>query len=150
MKRQSHSIHRNVASSRIKIVIIIATLILAIVGFLLLSRAPTANPMHGHLGRCMANVKQLGLSIAMFADDHNGSLPEKLEDIAQYRGSDRILICPLAKDQTHTSYALTGLTNVWGVSTNTIILLEVEASHNGKRVVLFDDGRVELKADSDI
>ena len=150
MKRQSHSEQGNVASSRIKVVIVIGTLILSVVGFVLLLRAPTNNPEYGRLGQCMSNVRQLGLAIAMFAQEHNGSLPEKLEDISQYHSSDKILFCPSAKDTTHFSYVLTGATNVWGVSTNIIILLEVERNHYGRRHVLFDDGHVELRSDSDI
>ena len=150
MSEQVPPAPKSATPSRMKIVVAAAALALGVVGFLMLPRAPTSNPMHWYLGRCMANVKQLGVAIAMFADDHNGSLPEKIEDISQYRGSYTKLICPSAKDQIHCSYALTGATNVWGASTNTIILLEVEANHYGKRVVLFDDGRVELRAASDL
>ena len=117
---------------------------------IVLMRAPTTNPEFGRRAQCISNLKALGIAIAGFAQEHDGKLPEKLEDMSEYYGSDRILFCPSAKDKTHYSYVLTGATNVWGVSSNTIILIEIDPNHYGRRHVLFDDGRVELKASSEL
>jgi hypothetical protein len=135
---------------RIRIVIGIAMLILGVVGILVLLRAPTSNPEDGRLALCMAHERQIGLAIAMFAKGNDGRLPQTLEELAPYHSSNNLLFCPAAKDRTHYSYVLTGATNVWGVSSNIIILIEFEANHHGKRVVLFDDGHVDLKADSEL
>ncbi|MGD0060603.1 MAG: hypothetical protein ABSD58_14395 [Verrucomicrobiia bacterium] len=137
-------------SSRVKSAIGIAILILSVVGILVLLQAPISNPVDGRLALCMAHERQLGLAIAMFAEDHGGTLPGTLEDLAPYHGSTNVLFCPSAKDRIQYSYVLTGATNVWGAGTNTIILLEFEANHRGKRVVLFDDGHVDLKVDSEL
>jgi hypothetical protein len=139
-----------VATSRIKIVIVIAVFILGVVGLLLLLRAPTVNPEDRRLAQCLSHERQIGLAIAMFASENNGRLPETLEDLVPYHSSNRIFFCPSATDQTRYSYVLTGATNVWRANTNTIILVEFAPNHSGRRHVLFDDGRVELKADSDL
>jgi hypothetical protein len=150
MKRQFHAEHGNVASSRIKIVIAIATVVIGIIGFQVLSRSLTESRDYARTLNCASNVRALGIAIAEFAHEHNGKLPEKLEDIFPQGSFNKILFCPSAKDKSHFSYVLTGGTNVWGVSTNIIILLEVERNHYGRRHVLFDDGHVELRADSNL
>ena len=99
---------------------------------------------------CASNLRAIGVAIVGFAYDHDGQLPEKLEGISQYDASDKILFCPSAKDKARYSYELTGATNLWGVSSNTIILIEIEPNHYGRRHVLFDDGHVELKAASEL
>ena len=125
-------------------------IIMGVIGFLLFVRRATQSRDYAHVLICASNVKALGRAIAEFAREHNGKHPEKLEDISPYGGSNKTFVCPSANDKSHFSYVLTGATNVWGVSTNTIILLEVEPNHYGRRHVLFDDGRVELKADSNL
>jgi prepilin-type processing-associated H-X9-DG protein len=129
-------------------VIVVATVIIGIIGFQVLSRSLAQSRDYAHVLICASNVKALGIAIAAFAHDHDGKLPEKLGDLSQYHTSDKIFFCPSAKDQIHYSYALTGATNVWGVSTNIIILQEDESNHYGRRHVLFADGHVELWADS--
>lgn len=98
---------------------------------------------------CQQNVRLISEAIDMYAQEHAGNIPQRLEDLRVYLPNlDKLLICQSAKDQTHYSYTLTGLTNVWGVSSRIVILREIEPNHQGKRVLLFDDGHVELKADS--
>jgi hypothetical protein len=97
---------------------------------------------------CLSNVKTIGLACAMYADSHDGRLPRSFEDLTNVIKSDKVFVCPSAKDQTHYSYAFTGATNVWGVSANTVVLLEIEANHQGKRALLFDDGHAEMKSDA--
>ncbi|HVM62306.1 MAG TPA: hypothetical protein VMV72_15715 [Verrucomicrobiae bacterium] len=136
----------NKGSAHAKVAIVIGVLVLGALALLLLLRAPTANRDYARTLICASNLKAIGIAIAGFARDHNGRLPEKLEDVSHYYTSEKMLFCPSAKDQIHYSYVLTGATNVWGVSSNTIIVIEVEPSHYGKRHVLYDDGRVELVA----
>ena len=62
------------ASSRIKVVIVIATLVIAIISFLFLLRAPTESRDYGHTLQCTSNVRALGLAIALFAQAHNSLL----------------------------------------------------------------------------
>ena len=97
---------------------------------------------------CLSNVHGIGFVCAMYAESHDGRLPRNFDDLTNELSSTKILICPSAKDQTHYSYAFTGLTNVWGVSSNVIILSEIRPNHHGRRVLLYDDGHVELKRET--
>lgn len=147
--RQAHFNRGITASTRVKVVIVIAVLVIGVISFLMLSQESTQGRDYARTLICASNARALGVAIALFTQEHNGSLPEKLEDISPYCATNRILFCPSAKDQTNYSYVLTGATNVWG-ATNTIILLEFEPNHNGRRHVLFDDGRVALKKASEL
>jgi prepilin-type processing-associated H-X9-DG protein len=60
----------------------------------------------------MSNLKQLGLSVIMYADDHQGTLPENFEQAKQYYRDSKILESPLKpKDFAGPSYIY-----VWGHS----------------------------------
>jgi len=97
---------------------------------------------------CIMNVKQIGLSCALYADEHSGTLPRKLDDLKPYTPSTKPFICPQARDNTGYSYAFVGVTNKWQADPNLIILREIEANHRGRRAVLFDDGHAEMKSDT--
>lgn len=97
---------------------------------------------------CISNAKQIGIACAEYADSHNGNLPHKLDDLSLYLSTTNVFICRLATDTTRYSYEFTGFTNKWGEAPNVVILREIEPNHHGKRVVLFDDGHVELRAAS--
>lgn len=141
-------------------------LLLILITAVLLFRASTAeNRNYAHMLVCAGNLKAIGAAIAEFAKEHDGKLPETLDDLSHYYGSARkhegqpetdrnsnrrfspTLFCPSLKDKAHYSYMLTGATNVWGI-TNVVIVVEIESSHYGKRFVLFDDGEVKLSAPS--
>jgi hypothetical protein len=94
---------------------------------------------------CASNVKQIALACALYAEKHDGKLPHNLEDLQSVIQPAKVFMCRSAKDQNHYSYAFTGATNRWGVSSSIVILQEIEANHYGGRFVLYDDGRVELK-----
>jgi prepilin-type processing-associated H-X9-DG protein len=93
---------------------------------------------------CFSNVRRIGLACQMYADDYSGSLPQSIDLLTNYVDSSKPFICPSAKDRTHFSYELTGVTQKWG-GTNDVVLLEVEPRHRGRRTVLYGDGRVELQ-----
>jgi hypothetical protein len=115
-------------------------LVIAVLAF----RSSTEGRDYVHVLVCASNVKALGAAIGRFAEEHDGKLPEKLEDLSHYYSSEKILFCPSRKAQTRYSYMLTGATVTWRI-TNVVILVEIEPNHYGKRHVLFDDGRVELQ-----
>lgn len=77
----------------------------------------------------------------MYASSHNGKLPRRLDDL----NSTESFICPAAKDRTRYSYAFTEATDIWGVSSNIVILREIEPNHHGARVVLYEDGHFALE-----
>jgi hypothetical protein len=97
---------------------------------------------------CVNNVKQIGLGCAMYADEHNGTLPRKIDDLKPYITSTNIFVCPQARDMSRYSYAFVGVTNKWEEDPNLVILREIEPNHHGKRTVLFDDGHVEVRPDT--
>jgi prepilin-type processing-associated H-X9-DG protein len=99
---------------------------------------------------CVGNVHQIGLACLTYAEQHDGNLPRKFDDLKLYVTSTKIFICPQAADTNRYSYEFIGLTNKWNGNADLIILREIEPRHGGKRTFLFDDGHVELKADSDI
>jgi prepilin-type processing-associated H-X9-DG protein len=43
----------------------------------------------------MSNLKHLGLAVLMYADDHDGKLPDNLDQAKQYYGNSKILESPL-------------------------------------------------------
>jgi prepilin-type processing-associated H-X9-DG protein len=53
----------------------------------------------------MTNLKQLGLAVIMYADDHDGKLPDSFEQIEEYHKAPELLVSPLKpKDFTGPSY----------------------------------------------
>ncbi|MBN2594443.1 MAG: hypothetical protein JXA81_13125 [Sedimentisphaerales bacterium] len=53
----------------------------------------------------MSNLKQLGLAVIMYADDHDGKLPDSLEQAKQHYGNSKVLESPLKpKDFAGPSY----------------------------------------------
>jgi hypothetical protein len=119
---------------------------LLFIGYLYLHPLDAAGPKVRE-GQCLSNVKAIGLGCAMYADSHDGRLPRSFDDLKHLITSDKVFICPSAKDQIHYSYAFTGATNIWYASPDIVILREIEPNHYGNRVVLFDDGHAELRSD---
>jgi len=95
---------------------------------------------------CISHVKQIGIACEMYADDYSKSLPQDLNQLTKYLGNTKNnFFCPSAKDRIHYSYEFTGATNKWQDDPNIVILREIERNHRGRRVVLYDDGHVELQ-----
>ena len=75
----------------------------------------------------MAHLKQLGLALHMYADDHDGTLPDKLEQAESYYGNARMLESPRKpKSFTGPSYIY-----VPGYSAN--------AESSSKRVIIYEN-----------
>ncbi len=96
------------------------------------------------------NVHEVGLACAMYAEQHDGSLPHRLDELRPYVTSTKIFFCPLAADTNRYSYEFVGLTNKWGEKPDLIVLREIEPRHGGRRTFLYDDGHAELRAASDL
>jgi hypothetical protein len=94
---------------------------------------------------CFAHVKAISLACGLYADIYNGKLPQKLDALSDFVSTTSIFYCPLAKNRTVYAYEFTGVTNKWHEDPQVVILREIEPSHNGRRTLLFDDGRVELR-----
>lgn len=111
---------------------------------------------------CMSQMRQLGMGIMMYANDHKGQLPPDLGALLPYLGGNAlIMICPDAQNNLtpapadpkerakwvdgHSSYEyllpnikMTSIQN----SATQIMVREKSAVHDGKMNVLFADGHV--------
>lgn len=97
VKRQSRYRQPNAASSQIRIVIIVMAVVISIVAFLAFLRSLTQNRDYARTLICASNVRALGVAIAEFAHEHNGELPEKLEDIFPQGSFNKIFFAPQQK-----------------------------------------------------
>ena len=131
-------------SSRSKIALTILVLVVGVVGCLMLLQPSAQNREYARTLVCASNLKALGRAIAVYAQEHDGRIPNSFDEMSNYLASASLLICPSTKDRTHWSYEFTGGTNVWGVSSNIVVLRETEPKHYSRRHVLFDDGSVLL------
>jgi hypothetical protein len=56
---------------------------------------------------CMSNLKQIGLAITMYANEHDEKIPGKFDDLRPYSVAlDKLLICPSAEDTRRPSYQI--------------------------------------------
>lgn len=115
---------------------------------------------------CISNMKQLGLSMIMYATDHNNVLPscgKWCDEVKPYHGqsADKVMRCPVAKNATCT-YAMNKnintLANIKSPATMVLLFeskagcnqgggteLVSTANHGGKGFnVVFCDGHVEF------
>ncbi len=125
-------------------------LVLVILGLAYILLLPWREPSWMERARavcCLNDVKTISLACAMYAKDNGGRLPRTLDDLKPYTKSTKPFVCLSAKDQTHYSYAFTGANNLWQSNPDVIILREIEASHRGKRTLLYNDGHVEQRKD---
>jgi prepilin-type processing-associated H-X9-DG protein len=93
---------------------------------------------------CRCNLRQIGLAIGQYYEDHTNAMPRTLADLKPYTGgSERIFICPDAKDNTGPSYRL--LSDVeWQSEKLEPIVVEVPGNrHRDGGNVLYNDGHVD-------
>jgi hypothetical protein len=119
--------------------------------------------------RCMANLKQLGLAFAMYADDNHNQLPPPSrwnQAVFKYCGTWKVYKCPSA-GSGNTSYALNRLLRHYDtdkMSSERVFLFDSvsgenlcggpelfppEPRHNGTNIVLFADQHVRAIEPSD-
>jgi hypothetical protein len=96
---------------------------------------------------CMSNMKQIGLGIAQYCDDHNQQMPRTFDDILPYVGNSRkILICPEAADQSTPSYYMVAGV-VWQDTNITVLVTEPDGNHGGRgHNALYNDGSVQWRS----
>jgi prepilin-type processing-associated H-X9-DG protein len=88
---------------------------------------------------CMNNLKQLGLAIAIYANDHKDALPGSLEVLAgRYVTDQAILKCPVSG----TPYVYVGKGLKLDAKPTSIIAYDDTPVHSGSRHALFVDGHV--------
>ena len=96
---------------------------------------------------CINNVKGIALACAMYANEHDKTLPRRFNDLEPYTKSTKPFFCPSAKDSTSYSYEFTGVTYKFQEDMDIVILREIEPNHRGRRVLLYNDGHVQSKRD---
>jgi hypothetical protein len=75
---------------------------------------------------CANNERMIMLAMSMYADEHNGDCPRKLDDLRKYITADRVFHCPSAPNTSETSYVI-----FCGTNADDIIVRENPADHNG-------------------
>ncbi len=107
--------------------------------------------------KCMSNLRQIGIAIQMYENDH-GVCPGSLAELTHYLGpSMRVFVCPASHDTTatgpttqaavaslttggHLSYVYVGAGLAKAaVKPNTVLAYESVGNHNGKSNVLYGD-----------
>jgi hypothetical protein len=93
----------------------------------------------------MSNLKQLGLAVIMYADDHQGKLPDNFEQAKQYYKDSKILESPLKpKDFAGPSYIYVSGQSMGEKSPATqIVAYENPEYCKDTIITLFLDGHVE-------
>lgn len=74
---------------------------------------------------CLSQIRQLQLGVQMYADDHEGLLPPRdyqagavwTDRLESYYGSRAILICPIDRMETNSSYLLNGFVDYFAMET---------------------------------
>jgi prepilin-type processing-associated H-X9-DG protein len=110
---------------------------------------------------CASNLRQIGQAIFLYAKDHNGLCPAKLEDLIAATDLDPVVfVCPYTHDRPadpkkplapqfaqpgHCSYRyLTSGVRLADLSADTPMATEDPANHDNEGAnVLFGDGHVE-------
>ncbi|MBN4074034.1 DUF4190 domain-containing protein [bacterium AH-315-E10] len=60
---------------------------------------------------CAGNIKQIGIAIALYSNDHEGNAPESLADITEYLPPGIVFICPSAQKHNQTPATKEDLAN---------------------------------------
>lgn len=95
-----------------------------------------------HEANCAAHLRQIGLGCHMYADEHNGKFPERLEVLRDdYLKDAQTLHCPAAAGRADSvSYGY--LKGVAKTDDGKILAFDAEGNHPGGRHVLYCDGQV--------
>jgi prepilin-type processing-associated H-X9-DG protein len=95
---------------------------------------------------CRSNLKQIGLALAMYANDYQGQFPPKLQDLFPDYVTDKDLFeCPQAPGVEGYVY-VTGLSFESGPTG--IAAFDRKGNHEDGRNVLFVDGHVEFMSEA--
>jgi hypothetical protein len=102
------------------------------------------------LAQCWDNMKQISLAIGLYADAHDGNIPQTFDDLHPYATNlDKLLICPSAKDTSHPSYQIVlggGKWERYGNTPDAIVVTESQSDHRFGYHVLLDDGHVQFRS----
>ncbi|MGA2139262.1 MAG: DUF4190 domain-containing protein [Verrucomicrobiia bacterium] len=127
------------------------TLIPVIIMAALLLPALNSAREHARRAQCMSNMKAFGFAIAMYADEHDGKIPRNFDEARKFYVSDKILICPSAKDTNTPSYQILLGGKKWGSpeTADVIVMTESLSNHRLGRNALYGDGHVNFVTERD-
>jgi prepilin-type processing-associated H-X9-DG protein len=92
---------------------------------------------------CMSNLKQIGLALTIYANDHDRLFPPTLDALMPYYLTDETLLrCPSRLRGKQGYLYVPGLTS--SSSPGTIVAFDKLGNHGGVRHVLFVDSHVML------
>jgi prepilin-type processing-associated H-X9-DG protein len=114
----------------------------------------------GNQMKCSANLKQIGLAIQLYANEHRGRYPDSLGDVMRTQDIDRTaFVCPATShtiqpgsneavaieiDAGEGSYAYVGKGMKTPVGAKTVVAYEPLSNHGAGSNVLFGDGSVQF------
>lgn len=119
------------------------------------NRRETANRV-----KCAANMRTIGQAILLYAKDHEGHYPDRLEDLFKFDIISETFICPSSDDESapgstpaewaanlskpnHLSYIYIGRGLTHSTPVDRPVLYERDANHNNDGMnILFVDGHV--------
>jgi prepilin-type processing-associated H-X9-DG protein len=107
---------------------------------------------------CANNLRQIGMAIAAYEMNHNGELPNTLEELVPlYIDDARVFQCPSAKDRPlapgekfRIDYDYLGHLPPGVAKPNTIIAYDKPGNHAGRRNCLYYDGHVGRVLEADL
>ena len=97
----------------------------------------------------MSHLKQLGLGLVMYVQDHRNFLPPLTdaaavrEAIKAYINNDAVFVHPQSKEPYRPNPSLSGKSLAGLDVSKTVVIYEASAAEDGGRAVLFLDGHVE-------
>ncbi len=117
--------------------------------------------------QCASNMRQIGLAMMMYANEHGGAFPESLHEILEKEDiTAEVFVCPSSNDTRavgpttravldefdspgHCSYIYLGKGLNDQCDPGTPVLYEPPSIHHGGMNVLFADGHVEFFSGTD-
>jgi len=151
-------------SPRRRHVLVLSILVLALAGIIAMSLLPRPRVHDGSSrAKCASNLRQIGLAIMMYANEHQGHFPDRMGDLLLYEDiTADAFVCPSSSDERvtaqttqqaatrlssepgHLSYIYLGKGLTDKADANLLIAYERLGHHGDGCNMLFADGHVEF------
>ena len=128
--------------------IVVIAVLLALVGVFLWPARVNGPP--GQWAHCMSNIRQVGVAMLIYAEEHNGSYPESFGVLLKAGPflSPRTFICPASGNKVPEDFPKKGLSHAG--REDIIVLYEKPGHHRASgRNCFFDDGHVEWLSEAE-
>jgi len=116
--------------------------VVVVVGLFAAMLLPALSSARGkaRMSHSMTNLRQIGLALSMWADQHEGRMPSSLDELLGSVGSEKIFTDP----ETGGRYSYVGAGRKWQEGGGDQVVAYSPSYSNGGRNVLFSDGHVEF------